>query len=189
MLPVIFGPFWNVVSEMFLHYTCVMKTVLFCLILLLAIPALADTCKYEDADGRIIYTNIPLKGAKKLSCFGLDGGARNAKSSRAGQPTPSNFPRVDADTQKQRDETRRKILEDELGTERRALEQAKKEYADGEANPQTFQATTVGKDGKPQTVTRRDVAGFEEKMKKLQESVDLHEKNIEMLQKELAGIK
>ena len=69
----------------------------------------------------------------------------------------------------------------------KALEQAKKDYAEGEADPETFKTTIKGKDGKPQTVTRRDVAKFEEKMKKLQENVDLHEKNIQLLQKELAG--
>jgi len=169
-----------------------MKTFLsFCLVMLLATPVFADTCKYVDADGRIIYTNIPLKGAKKLSCFGFDGapasggGARNGKAPRTA--TPADFPRVDSNTQKQRDDTRRKVLEDELAAEQKALEQAKKEYAEGEADPETFKTTITGKDGKPQTVIRRDVVKFEEKMKKLQENVDLHEKNIQMLQKELAG--
>jgi len=165
------------------------KLLSICLILLLANPVLADTCKYEDADGRIIYTNIPMKGAKKLSCFGFDGapasGARNGKAPRTA--TPADFPRVDSATQKQRDDTRRKVLEDELAAEQKALEQAKKDYAEGEADPETFKTTIKGKDGKPQTVTRRDVAKFEEKMKKLQENVDLHEKNIQLLQKELAG--
>lgn len=171
-----------------------MKNIIFCLILLLAAPAVADTCKYEDANGRIIYTNIPMKGAKKLSCFGLDGapssggGSRSGKSSSS-QPTPSNFPRVDANTQKQRDDARLKILQDELASEQKALEQAKKEYSEGEENPETFKTTIPGKNGKPQTVTRRDVAGYEEKMNKLQENVDLHEKNIQMLQKEIGGIK
>lgn len=173
-----------------------MKTIFLCLLLLFAGPAVADTCKYEGADGRIIYTNIPLKGAKKISCFGIEGapsssggGSRTGKASSFSQPTPSNFPRVDSSTQRQRDDARRKILDDELANEQKALEQAKKDYAEGEENPETFKTTIAGKNGKPQTVTRRDVAGFEEKMKKLQENVDLHERNIQMLQKEIAGIK
>jgi chromosome segregation ATPase len=161
------------------------KLLSICLVLLFVTPALADTCKYEDADGRIIYTNIPMKGAKKLSCFGFDGvpasgsGARNGKASRASQPTPAGFPRVDSATQRQRDDARRKILDDELATEKNALDQAKKEYAEGESKPEVFR-TASGKTG-------RDVAKLEEKMKKLQENIDLHEKNIQMLQKELAG--
>lgn len=174
---------------MFLYYTYAMKTFTFCLTLLLAAPAIADTCKYEDADGRIIYSNMPMKGAKKIACFGFDGApsGRNGKPARATQPTPADFPRVDSGTQKARDDTRRKILEEELVAEQRSLEQAKKDYIDGEADPETFKTTITGKDGKPQTVTRRDMAKFEEKMKKLQEAVDLHEKNIQMLQKELAN--
>ena len=160
--------------------------------MLLAAPAIADTCKYEDAEGHIIYTNIPLKGAKKLSCFGFDGSAKpggSARDNKVRQPTPADFPRVDAGVQKQRDEGRRKILEDELANEQKALDQAKKDYAEGEADPETFKTTIAGKDGKPQTVIRRNVAAFEQKMKQLQDNVDLHEKNIQMLQKELAGVK
>jgi hypothetical protein len=162
-----------------------MKIFLICLALLSASPAFAETCKYQGADGRIIYTNIPMKGAKKLSCFGSDGSAKDggstAKPGSAAQPSPANFPRIDTDTQKQRDETRRKVLAAELETEQKALEQAKQDYADGESNPEVFHTA----DGK----VRRNVVKFEEKMKKLQENVDVHEKNIQMLQKELAGIK
>jgi len=179
---------------MVLHYTDAMKIVFLLLMLSLTLPAVADTCKYEDADGRVIYSNMPMKGAKKIACFGFDGastpsGARSGKTSRASQPTPSNFPRVDAGTQKQRDDTRRKILEEELAAEQKALEQARKDYAEGEENPETFKTTIMGKNGKPQTVTRRNVAEYEEKLRKLQDSVDLHEKNIQMLQKEIDGIK
>lgn len=169
-----------------------MKILTFCLAMLLAVPAVADTCKYEDADGRIIYTNIPLKGAKKLSCFGFDGSTKpggSARDNKVRQPTPADFPRVETGVQKQRDDTRRKILQEELAAEQKALEQAQKAYAEGEADPETFRTTIAGKDGKPQTVIRRNVAAFEEKMKQLQDNVDLHEKNIQMLQKELAGIK
>lgn len=180
---------------MFLHYTCAMKkhamkTLLACLALLTALSAIADTCKYEDADGHVIYSNMPMKGAKKIACFGLDGGAspgggsrsNGNKPSRASQnPTPADFPRVDSGTQKARDDTRRTILQDELATEQKVLEQAKKDYAEGEANPEMFRTA----DGK----MMRNVVKFEEKMKKLQDAVDLHEKNIQMLQKELANIK
>jgi hypothetical protein len=166
-----------------------MKTLFACIALLLALPAVADTCKYEDASGRVIYSNMPMKGAKKIACFGFDGGASagggsrsNGSRPRASQnPTPAGFPRVDSGTQKARDDTRRTILQEELATEQNALEQAKKDYAEGEANPEIFRTA----DGK----TMRNMAKFEEKMKKLQDAVDLHEKNIQMLQKELANIK
>jgi hypothetical protein len=165
-----------------------MKILFLSLALLLPVSAIADTCKYEDADGRVIYSNMPMKGARKIACFGFDsasapgGAARNGKAPRTNQqPTPSDFPRVDAGTQKQRDDTRRKILDDELATEQQALEQAKRDYAEGETEPEVFR-TANGK-------TMRNMAKYEEKMKKLQENVELHEKNIQMLQKELAGTK
>lgn len=166
-----------------------MKKYLVCLVLLVASPAIADTCKYEDADGRVIYSNMPMKGAKKIACFGLDGGppasgsgSSGSRAPRASQtPTPAGFPRVDSGTQRARDDTRRSILQEELAVEQKALEQAKKDYAEGEANPETFRSAK----GK----TMRNMAKFEEKMKKLQDAVDLHEKNIQMLQKELSNIK
>ena len=175
---------------MFLLYTGAMKTLFACFFLLMVLPAVADTCKYEDADGRVIYSNMPMKGAKKIACFGLDGGAsagggsrsNGSRPSRASQnPTPADFPRVDSGTQKARDDTRRTILQEELATEQKALEQARKNYAEGEANPEVFRTA----DGK----MLRNVAKFDEKMKALQEGVDLHEKNIQMLQKELANVK
>ena len=172
-----------------------MKKISLCIFLLLGSPAYADTCKYEDADGRVIYSNLPMKGAKKLMCFGFEpppskgSTASGSKSARMSQPTPSNFPRVDSDTQKQRDETRKKILQDELVSEQRALEQAKQEYAEKEASSATSRTQAAGKDGKPQAVARRDAANFDEKLKALQDNVTLHEKNIQMLQKELSGIK
>ncbi len=168
-----------------------MKNIFVCLVLLLPIPSIADTCKYEDADGRVIYSNLPMKGAKKIACFGFDNAAGRGAAGRASRssqnPTPSEFPRVDSGTQKARDDKRRAILLDELSAEQKALEQAKKDYAEGESDPDTYKATVAGRDGKPVTVTRRDVAKYDEKMKELQDAVTLHEKNIEMLQKELAN--
>ncbi len=174
-----------------------MKKLIAILTIFQAITAFADTCKYQDAEGRVIYSNMPMKGAKKIACFGTDGNAGSSSSPRSTggskakatqNPTPAGFPRVDSNTQKARDSTRRTILQDELAVEQKALEQAKKDYADGEADPETFKTTIAGKDGKPQTVTRRDVARYDEKMKKLQDAVDLHEKNIQMLQKELGNL-
>ena len=51
----------------------------------------------------------------------------------------------------------------------------------------TMKIEVKGKDGK--TVTRRNVAKFQEKMERLQENVSLHEKNIELLEKELSSLK
>jgi hypothetical protein len=159
---------------------------LICLLLGLGVhfSAGAEIYKHVDANGNVTYSNVPMKGATKLDIEPpVSSGSAPAKSTKT--PTPANFPRVDKSEQKQRDEKRRQILEEELASERLALEQAKKELAEGETDPEVFKVK--GKDGK--TVTRRNVAKFQEKMERLQENVSLHEKNIELLEKELAALK
>ena len=143
-----------------------------------------QTCKYQDVDGHIIYANVPIRDAKKLMCFGSDNATPNAPSGdhpRSILPTPPNFPRVDASTQKQRDNKRLQILGEELGNEKKALEQAKQAYAEGESNPEIYRA----KDGK----TMRNMGKYTEKMQSLQSNIDLHEKNIQLLEKELSSLK
>lgn len=140
----------------------------------------AEIYKVIDANGHITYTNVPTKGAEKLDIDPppAPAGDRPARSTRT--PTPASFPRVDSATQSQRDDTRKKILQEELKAEQDALAEAKKAYAEGEANPETF----VAANGK----RFRNMAKFNEKMQKLQANVDLHEKNIELLQKELSAL-
>lgn len=150
--------------------------------------AMAEIYKHVDADGNVTYSNVPMKGATKLDIEpSAPSGGAAPKASKT--PTPANFPRVDKSEQKQRDDKRRQILEEELAAEREALEEAKKNLAEGENDPEVFKSTVKGKDGKPVVVTRRNVAKFQEKMERLQENVSLHEKNIELLEKEIAGLK
>lgn len=146
--------------------------------------ALAEIYKRVDADGRVTYSNVKTKGATRLE---LDPDAnsisndRQKSASSKRTATPEGFPRVDKETQNQRDGKRKDILQNELDSEKAALDQAKKAYADGESNPEVFKT----KDGK----TLRNVAKFDEKMKNLQAEVDTHQKNIELLQKELDSLK
>ncbi len=135
---------------------------------LLAMPAMADIYKHVDAEGRITYSNVPIKGAKKLDLGPIplgvpaprsSGGGKSSGGSNARQPTPASFPRVDAATQHSRDQTKLQILQDELGNEQRLLAQAKQKAA-----------TT------PADTKQRD-------------NVLMHEKNIETLHKEIARVK
>lgn len=161
------------------------KILLVCLGMAFSSSALAgQTCKYEDADGHIVYANVLIKGAKKLICFGAEPAAsssgRNTRS-RESVASPAEFPRVNSDTQKQRDDKRKQILMDELAGERKALEQAKQAYTEGEANPEVYRT----QDGK----IMRNMAKFEGKMQQLRADVGLHERNIQLLEKELGGVK
>lgn len=173
---------------MHLNYTSIMKKFLLLLIGLgIHFGAEAEIYKHVDAEGNVTYSNVPMKGATKLDIEPpVSSGTPPAK---AKTPAPANFPRVEKSEQKQRDAKRRQILEEELANERLALEEARKNLEEGEADPEVFKTTVKGKDGTSKVVTRRNVAKFQEKMERLQENVSLHEKNIELLEKEISQLK
>jgi hypothetical protein len=161
-----------------------MKNALWILIGLgLSFSATAEIYKHVAPDGSVTYSNVPMKGATKLDIEPPVTSSPPPKSAKT--PTPADFPRVDKNEQKQRDDKRRQILEEELAAERQALEEAKKALAEGEKDPEVFRVK--GKDGK--TVVRRNVARYQEKIAQLQENVDLHQKNVELLEKEIAALK
>lgn len=150
---------------------------------LASISAQAEIYKHIDADGRVTYSNVKIKGAQKLdlepadTSFGSSPKPSTKRSEQSKATTPSDFPKVDNNTQNQRDAKRKDILKAELESEKKALERAKQAYAEGESNPEM----AVGANGK----RFRNVAKYEEKMKNLQAEVDAHERNIELLTKEL----
>ncbi len=140
--------------------------------------AQADIYKHVDADGHVTYSSTPTKGAKKLNLGPL---STSSPPARARNSSPADFPRVDHNTQRNRDDTRRKILEDELATEDKLLVGARHNLRAGEENLEV----SVGQDG----MTYRNVAKYEEKIKSLRGQVMLHEKNIEALKTELSKIR
>jgi hypothetical protein len=141
--------------------------------------AIADICKYADAEGAVHYSNLPPeKGWKKLGCTTSDGGSipRSASTTTArSSPTPSGFPRVDPDTQKGRDDVRRKVLAEELLTEEKLLAETRMLYSDGAPVPLPEE--------------RSDAEKYRLRIARLRQTVNVHEKNIEALKKELALIK
>lgn len=161
-----------------------------CCTAVFAVNASAEIYKRVDDEGHVTYSSVPIKGAKKLHLEPLPTMAPPPKSSKASE----GFPRVNTETQTKRDDTRRKILEDELATEEKALEEARIKLQEGKDNPEVSQHTTVvgkTKEGAPitQTVTQRDVPKYEAKVNALQEEVSAHEKNVEALKTELANLK
>ena len=154
-------------------------------------PLLADIYKHTDDNGVVTYSNLKSKGAIKLN-IANDGDSSNA-SDTAEQASPrsrprqssNDFPRVDANTQTQRDAKRQSILESELKAEKAALSLAKEAYALEASKPEI--ARQKNSDGTVSTY--RNMAKFNEKMKPLQAEVDNHQNNIELLQKELNGMR
>jgi hypothetical protein len=134
----------------------------------LSLSAQAEIYKYVDENGRITYSNIPKKGSKKLDLEALP----TVPGVKTQTSTPSSFPRVDAGTQKKRDDSRQKILEEELASEEKQLADAKKALVEGEG-------TRMGDE--------RNYQKYLDRIQKLKEDVVRHEKNVEALQKELSG--
>lgn len=151
------------------------------LVLLSISPVLvqAEIYKSVDKDGHVTYSSTPIKGSKKLELEPLPTMVPPARPRSA--ESPEGFPKVDGATQKGRDDTRRRILEDELAAEQKLLEEARQNLKVGEENPEVFKT----KDGK----TFRNVAKYEEKIKKLNEQVELHQKNAEALKTELSNLR
>ena len=141
------------------------------------ISAQADIYKGVDADGHVTYSSTPIKGGKKIILEPLPTMLPPSSKAR----TPDNFPKVDSATQKGRDDTRFMILQNELTAEQKILEAAKQRLDEAQANPEVF----MGQDGK----THRNVVKYEEKVKPLQDEVDLHQRNVDALNTELSKLR
>jgi hypothetical protein len=139
----------------------------------LAAPgAQAAICKYIDAGGTIHYTNIsPEKGWRKLSCDIAEESARPAPSAKS-PATPANFPRVEASTQRSRDEMRRKVLADELASEEKLHGEAREPYGNGAPPPLPGE--------------KADAEKYRQRIARLRQTVQVHERNVEALRKEIA---
>ena len=133
----------------------------------------AEIYKFVDDNGFVTYTNMPRPGLKPElvipDATKTPGNTIKAitpiqRKSGTRSSTPAYFPRVDTGTQRKRDDMRRQLLEEEMSSEQRNLAAAKSTFAQGSRQP--------GAD-----------------LKKLMDAVRLHEKNIEMLNKELSHIR
>jgi hypothetical protein len=151
-----------------------MRAMCWCVLLAGASAVQAEICKYIDGDGNMHYTNVPPeKGWRKLSCGVGDEAGRGGSAKSA--PTPAGFPRVDADTQRGRDDVRRKVLTEELATEEKLLSESRAAYGDGAPPPLPEEQTNAQR--------------YADRLAKLRQAVNLHEKNVEALRKELAALR
>lgn len=155
------------------------KLVLGAVVLVAASSAQAQSTVWKcvGPDGRPQYTNVE-RDTQGRNCSvvrrevsvvpATKAPARSQTSSAAG------FPKVDADTQRDRDETRRKILEAELASEESQLAASRSSLAEQEA------------------VRLGDERNYQKKLDRLQpykDAVEQHEKNVQALQKEIGGLK
>ncbi len=127
-----------------------------------------DMFKCRTGSGIDAYFNVPGAGGSTPP--------RNTSSSASGSrstPTPAGFPKVDAETQRGRDDMRRKVLSDELAAEEKLLGEAKTSYANGAPVPLPEEQSNAAK--------------YQERIGRLRQAVQLHERNVEALRKELGN--
>jgi len=154
-----------------------MRAACWCTLAAASFPAAAAFCKYTDTEGRTLYTNVaPERGWKKVMCEGETAKSPAPVSSGSSKaPTPANFPRVDASTQRGRDDVRRRVLTEELASEERLLMEARAAYANGAPPREPDEQVNPQKYG--------------DRVARLRQSLSLHEKNVDALRKELASLK
>jgi septal ring factor EnvC (AmiA/AmiB activator) len=144
----------------------------------LSLPARGDTFKCVDANGHVIYTNMKEE-TRGRNCTVVMREISVVPSNPRGpasaeSASPAGFPKVDAATQRSRDDERRKILQDELSAEQKALTKAKEDLAQQES-------VRNGNERNYQKVLDR--------LQPYKDDVERHEKNIEALNKELSNVK
>ena len=142
-----------------------------------------------EADGRQQYTNIKKTtegkscqvvtkevsvvhgaNARPVAAPALTAAPANAQAAVM-QP---NFPRVDRDTQRLRDDSRRKILHDELATEEKSLVDARTKLTEQEG---------------VRNADERNYQRVLDRLKPYQEAVERHERNVAALKQEIASLK
>lgn len=145
--------------------------------LLVKLAAAHAEVMYQCVDdlGRKTFSNVKLPD-KHFKCVVLDlGPATSVPAVPVSRPaSPPGFPKVNEKIQKELDNDRRRILEDELSAEQQNLEQAKKELAEQEG-------IRNGNERNYQRVLDR--------LEPYKNKVALHERNIEAIEKELGNLR
>lgn len=149
-----------------------MKGLFLIALLGLAVTAQANTLyKCTDSGGHTTYTNTR---SPAMSCTVLSREAPTASReaaparprSAASSPAPADFPKVSLNTQQQRDNDRRHILEQERTAELRHLDEARRTLAEQEARHAPS-----------------------EQLRPHRDRIALHERNLEALRREMSNLK
>lgn len=145
---------------------------------MLPIAAQAQIYRCESPDGTPLFQNSPGKNCKAMDLPSLTtvpsprlpAGGRTTTANAS----PSDFPRVDASAQRNRDSDRRRILEDELAREKSRLEEIRKEYNGGEPE-------RLGNE--------RNYQKYLDRVERLKDDITRSETNVASLRRELEGVK
>jgi hypothetical protein len=146
------------------------------------VPVQADTnpiYKCFDEHGQLIVTNVrsEMKGRKcerqAEPALPVAPGFKPAARG-PGTASPADFPKVDAGTQKARDDMRRKVLTDELANEQNLLQKANQDLDDAR---------------KPRPGEDQSSQKHLERVNEAEKAVQRHRQNIDSLQREIATLK
>ncbi len=153
-----------------------MRTPILVIVLMLVpVGAHAEIYKYVDENGQVTFTDVYRRGARRIDLPGEPQGLSGKPQKRASlNPSPANFPRIDPATQRKRDDIRRQVLQDEIASERKNADDARRQLTLGER-------LQVGERATDSTYINR--------VARLRDSVNQHEQNISAIQRELNNLK
>lgn len=123
--------------------------------------------KLVDKDGNITFTNRPTRHAQKVNLASFSGNANTPRSADTVTQKPTSAPSIKSNAQKERDGTRRQILEKELHSENKLFSDTKQSLS------QISQSNDSLQDGK---------------IAQLKSKLFLHQRNISALKKELSRL-
>ena len=141
---------------------------------------MTEIYKCVDAQGRFTYKNDKPRAGEKCETVASQVNVVPATkpppqpSTRAPVQSPANFPKETAAERASARERQREILEKELATEQQLLAKARQEL--------TAQESVRSGD-------ERNYARVLERLQPYKDDVDLHEKNIEALKRELGNLR
>jgi hypothetical protein len=146
------------------------------LFLVAAPSAWSQIYRCVDAENHVTYSNVASAGKKECERVQLEPETTlpPVKPRSPRTATDPDFPKVSGAEQSAKDNDRRVILNQELSSEQKALEQARKELEEQKA-------VRLGDEKNYQKVLER--------LQPYEERVAQHERNIQTLNKEIANLK
>lgn len=138
----------------------------------------SDIYQYKDSSGRTVYTNKPVKGAKKvdlppLSEYAAPMTSRDiqSKSYTGYSDTKATTGKITSNNMSTNEQGRNKVLREELNREIQALKDSKQALNEGKK-------IHLGAENS-------NPSAYETRVQALQDAVTEHQKNIDILSKQL----
>jgi hypothetical protein len=165
--------FWADIKDKAMKPKCatIYSSLLFLTLCLAPFSVSSQVFKCVDANGKVTYSND--SGSNK-GCKPLSSEQSVSTISMRANPSPAAFPRVSDEVQRERDKTRRQVLEKELDDEQMKLEEARGKLTEQEA-------VRFGDEKNYQRVVDR--------LQPYRDAVAQRERNIEALNQELSRLR